>query len=63
MTVQMLKQARQEQGLTQEDISHLAGITLRTYQLIETGKTEPKICKALAICKILDISPFKVWNK
>ncbi len=49
-----LKQIREEQNLTQEELSEKAGISVRTIQRIEAG-TIPKGYTLKAICKTLNI--------
>ena len=61
MNQHLLKTSRQSKGYTQEDIARAVKITLRTYQKIENGETEPKIKKALLICIMLNLSPFAIW--
>lgn len=40
---EVLKKARQEAGLTQKQVADKLGITVRSYQRIETGESEGKI--------------------
>ncbi|GAY79127.1 transcriptional regulator, Cro/CI family [Sporolactobacillus inulinus] len=50
MRVSKLKIARIEQGLTQEDLAHLVGVSRQTIGLIEAGKYNPtlKLCRSIA---------------
>ena len=36
-----LKKARQEKNITQDELAHILGITIRTYQYIEYGQRKP----------------------
>jgi transcriptional regulator with XRE-family HTH domain len=47
---------RKRKGLTQEELSKLSNINLRTLQRIEKGETDPLGNTLKSICKILDIS-------
>jgi len=47
---------RKRKGLTQEELSSLSNINLRTLQRIEKGETEPLGNTLKSICKILDIN-------
>lgn len=47
---------RNRKGVTQERLSDLAGINLRTLQRIEKGTTEPRSDTLNRICKVLDVN-------
>lgn len=48
-----LRQLRQRQGLTQDDVAQRAGIVLRMYQRYEMGDSDPSIEKAARIAEVL----------
>lgn len=41
---------------SQEDVAREAGISLRAYQEIENGEAIPNLARAVAICRVLNIS-------
>lgn len=47
-------QARQQKGLTQEELAELAGVSARTIQRIESGDSIPRSFTLKAIAKALD---------
>jgi len=47
---------RNRKGLTQEKLSDLARINLRTLQRIEKGTTEPRSDTLNAICRVLEVN-------
>ncbi len=49
-----LKEKRDEQGLTQVQVSDKAKVTERGYQDYEYGKREPKVRTAIRIAKALN---------
>ena len=51
-----LKKYREEQGLTQAQLSELAGITTRQIQNYEGGKARPRLDAAEKIAKALNIT-------
>ena len=57
-----LKQIREQQNLTQEELSEKSGISVRTIQRIESG-TEPKEKKKKTLSKTLEISVDDLLNK
>ena len=58
----IIKTVRQAKGLTQEEIARKIDITLRNYQYIEKGTNIPNVITALKICKLLNVSPFQLWE-
>lgn len=50
-----LKLKRVSKGLTQSELAEQAGISLFTYQQIETGKGNPRADTVIKISKALDI--------
>lgn len=59
-----LKEARDALKLSQEEIAHMVGISLRHYQYIEGGKSVPSIVIGLRIAKILQINPYDIdWKE
>ena len=57
-----LKQIREQQNLTQEELSEKSGISVRTIQRIESG-TEPKGHTLKTLSKTLEISVDDLLNK
>ncbi|MFZ5944411.1 MAG: helix-turn-helix transcriptional regulator [Bacillota bacterium] len=57
----MIKQLRQEKGLTQETLAKELNITLRHFQNIENGKTTPSVIIGLKIAKILGCDPYDLF--
>lgn len=51
-----LRKAREEQGLTQQAVADLLGISKSTYSGYETGKREPDVFKIKALSEVLSIS-------
>lgn len=49
-----LKQAREEQGLSQKAVAKRAGITERGYQNYELGLRKPNVDTAICIAKALN---------
>ena len=49
-----LKAARAEQGLSQQDLARLVGVSRQTISSIETGQFGPTAKLALVICIALD---------
>ncbi|WP_448565222.1 helix-turn-helix transcriptional regulator [Thalassotalea ganghwensis] len=52
----VIKQARIDKNLKQEDIAEYVGVTVQTYSKWENGKTEPKASQVYKLSKILNIS-------
>lgn len=52
-----IKTARKEKGYTQECLSELVGISNRTLNLMEKGKSGMKIETLIKFCNALDVSP------
>lgn len=56
-----LKEAREHAGLTQEAAAHEAGLALRTYRRVETGKVgDPAYSTVVAICRTVGICPEEI---
>ncbi len=56
-----LKEAREHAGLTQEAAAHEAGLSLRTYRRVETGKiSDPAYSTVTAICRTVGICPEEI---
>lgn len=51
-----LKQLRTESPIMQKDIAAQIGVSVRTYQQYEQGKTEPNIEKLLKLAEIFNVS-------
>ena len=52
-----LQMARKEKGYTQEHLSELVGISNRTLNLMEKGKSGMKLETLIKFCNSLDVSP------
>lgn len=52
---QRILQARKQKGLTQEQLSELSGITVRSIQRIEAGETSPRAYTLKAMAQALDL--------
>lgn len=50
-----IRRARKENGLTQEDLAHLAGISERTVRAIETGSGNPSLAAVAAVAEVLGL--------
>ena len=48
-----MKAARQDKGLSQEELARLAGVSRQTINMIERGDFNPSLHLCLAICRIL----------
>lgn len=57
-----LSSFRRNRGLTQEGLSDLAGINLRTIQRIENGETDPRSSTLKRICDVLQVDPGEIIN-
>ena len=54
---QKIKMARKEKGFTQEYLAELVGISNRTLNLMEKGKSGMTIETLIKFCNSLDVSP------
>jgi transcriptional regulator with XRE-family HTH domain len=57
-----LSSLRKSKGLTQEELSDLAKINLRTIQRIENGVTDPRSSTLKRICDVLKVDPGEIIN-
>lgn len=55
-----LKKAREEMGLSQEDVAKAAGIASGYYARVERGKHNPSSSVLGRICKVLKIEPSEI---
>ncbi|MBX0333590.1 helix-turn-helix domain-containing protein [Pontibacter sp. HSC-14F20] len=53
---------RKRKGLSQEELSEMAGISLRTLQRLEKGETEPRGYTLKSICRALGIDVEEVYD-
>lgn len=51
-----LRARRHALGLSQEELAHRSGITMRYVSLLETGKRVPTILVFVALARALDLS-------
>ena len=54
----LIRQKRQEKGISQNQLAKLAGISQPYMNQIETGVRNPTLPTLMKICDILDISLF-----
>lgn len=52
----VIKEARIDRSLKQEDVAEYVGVTVQTYSKWENGKTEPKASQVAKLSKILNIT-------
>lgn len=57
-----IQMARKEKGYTQEYLSELVGISNRTLNLMEKGKSGMKIETLIKFCNVLDVSPNYIFS-
>ena len=57
-----LKDIREENNLTQEQLAKKAGLTYKAYWNIETGKSDPKLSTLINIAKALNIKTADLIN-
>lgn len=60
---EIFRTRREKLGLTQDDLARSANIPLRTYQDIETGKSEPRFGTLRAISLALSLSSSDLWGE
>lgn len=56
MNLPRLRLIRKKRGLTQSELAHSAGMSLRQFQRIESGEANPKLADLIAIVRALEIS-------
>lgn len=57
-----LRQAREQNGLTQSQVANLLGIAKSTYNGYETGKSEPSMHNIACLMKYLNVTPEYLWQ-
>lgn len=60
---EMLREARQKKGLSQQQVAVIAGVHIRQYQRLEYGERSMGSVNmrfGLAVCAILEINPFEL---
>ncbi|GAA2143374.1 hypothetical protein GCM10009825_33620 [Arthrobacter humicola] len=50
-----IRSARKDAGITQEDLAHLAGTSVRTVRSIETGSGNPSLQAVIAVSNVLGL--------
>ena len=50
-----IRSARKDAGITQEDLAHLAGTSVRTVRAIETGTGNPSLRAVVAVSGVLGL--------
>ena len=51
--IQRLKERREELGVTQEQLSELAGVALRTVKELDSGKGNPTVSTLMKLADVL----------
>ncbi len=62
MIKDVLKSARNELNLSQEEVAEAIGITKQTYLKWENGTTEPKATQVVQLSKVLKVSPNEICS-
>ncbi|MCK9222673.1 MAG: helix-turn-helix transcriptional regulator [Limnochordia bacterium] len=52
----IIKQIRKEQGLRQEDLANLVGVSRQTIIAIENDRYDPSLALAMKLARVLDSS-------
>lgn len=58
----VIKEARMNKNLKQEDVAAYVGVTVQTYSKWENNKTEPKASQVSKLSKVLKISEREICN-
>jgi transcriptional regulator with XRE-family HTH domain len=58
-----IRQRREEMGLTQEDMAYESGISVRHYQKLEAGGTDPRISTLHALAKVLKTTVQRILDR
>ncbi len=58
-----LRKYREKEGLSQEDLARMLGVSRQTIVNIERGLSEPKVFLALAIAAALGIAVTELFRK
>lgn len=58
-----LKEAREETGLTQEQVAEKAEISIRAYKMYEMGERKPKSDVAIRIADVLGVKSYEDFKK
>jgi transcriptional regulator with XRE-family HTH domain len=61
MTNGILRELRRARGLSMEDVARLSGVSWRTIQRIETGKSRPHRPTRDAIARALGVPRTEIW--
>ena len=61
MKNKLLRNKRESMGKTQLDMAKVGNISLRAYQLYESGERVPNVWTAIRIADALDIDVKKLW--
>ena len=61
MLTNHIRQARTEQGLSQQKLAELAGISISYVKLLEDGESTPTITIARAVALALGVSVDDLW--
>jgi PAS domain S-box-containing protein len=58
----LLKHYRAKKGLTQQEVASLAGLSLRTYQRIESGENEASLSQVYRLCHLLEFNFMEIFR-
>lgn len=58
-----LKNKRIDEGKTQQNVSDLANISLKSYQRIEAGRNSPGVLIALRIADVLKVKSLREFRE
>lgn len=57
----LLRKKREQKGKTQTDMARVGDISLRTYQMYESGERVPNVRTAIRIAKVLGTTVEKLF--
>ena len=57
----LLRKKREQKGKTQTDIARVGGVSLRAYQMYESGERVPNVRTAIRIAKVLGTTVEKLF--
>lgn len=58
-----IRQRRTELGLTQEDVAYQSRVSVRHYQKLEAGGTDPRLTTLYALAKVLKTTAQRILDK
>lgn len=57
----LLRRKREQKGKTQTDMARVGGVSLRAYQMYESGERVPNVRTAIRIAKVLGTTVEKLF--